>query len=233
MEIGGTLGFPLLFIGFFAVGMENLVDTSQLQGADYLAFITPGIIALTALTGAVNSGMTLLEEKIRGILKEYFVAPIPRMSILLASSMSGMAKTLVQSAIILLVAMLFGAHLNTSAIGIVLALVFLLLYVVGFVGFSNGVAIRSKSIGGYHTLVFLLNLPLLFLSNALYPMESMPRWMRFLAYLNPTTYVVDGMRTSLYGLSSIPYWISFLVLSAFAIVCTWYGLRSFRHETAR
>ncbi len=34
------------------------------------------MIALTALSGAVNSGMTLLEEKIKGILKEYFVAPI-------------------------------------------------------------------------------------------------------------------------------------------------------------
>jgi ABC-2 type transport system permease protein len=70
MEIGGTLGFPLLFVGFFALGMENIVDRSPLDGTSYLAFITPGIIALTALSGAVNSGMTILEEKIRGILKE-------------------------------------------------------------------------------------------------------------------------------------------------------------------
>ncbi len=231
MEIGGTLGFPLLFVAFFAIGMQGLVDTSQIQGADYLAFITPGIIALTAVTGAVNSGMTLLEEKIRGILKEYFVAPFPRMSILLASSMSGMTKTLLQSFIILFVAMLFGARLDSSILGIIFAFIFLLLYVVGFVGFSNGIAIRSKSIGGYHTIVFMLNLPLLFLSNALYPMEAMPSWMRVIAYLNPTTYVVDGMRASLYGLNSIPYWISLVVLGVFAVLCTWYGLRSFRQAT--
>ena len=60
MEIGGTLGFPLLFMGFFAFGMQSLIDTDMLGGANYLSFITPGIIALTALTGAVNSGMTFL-----------------------------------------------------------------------------------------------------------------------------------------------------------------------------
>lgn len=233
MEIGGTLGFPLLFVGLFAIGMQNLINESMLQGVDYLAFITPGIIALTALSGAVNSGMTLLEEKIRGILKEYFVAPIPRMSILLASSMSGMVKTLLQSILILGIAMLFGARLQTSIVALLAALIFLLFYVIGFVGFSNGVAIRSKSVGGYHTLVFLLNLPLLFLSNALYPMESMPTWMRVIAYLNPTTYAVDGMRQTLFGFGSIPLVISLLVLVGFAILCSWYGLRSFQRVTER
>lgn len=233
MEIGGTLGFPLLFVGIFALGMQNVVDTGTLRGANYLAFITPGIIALTALSGAVNSGMTLLEEKITGILKEYFVAPIPRLSILLASSGSGLVKTLIQSLIILGVATLFGARMNTSAVGLVGAFVFLLLYVMGFVGFSNGIAARSASVGGYHMMLFVLNLPLLFLSNALYPLDAMPTWMRVLAYLNPTTYAVDGMRQMLFGLGAIPIVFSLTVLIVFAVVCNWFGLRSFRHVLER
>lgn len=228
MEIGGTLGFPLLFVGIFALGMQNVVDTGMLAGADYLAFITPGVIALTALSGAVNSGMTLLEEKIRGILKEYFVAPIPRLSILLASSASGLVKTLIQSLIILGVAMIFGARLQIHPLALAGTFLFLLLYVVGFVGFSNGVAIRSSSVGGYHTMLFVLNLPLLFLSNALYPLEAMPAWMRALAYLNPTTYAVDGMRQTLFGIGSIPPMLCLAVLALFALGCTWFGLRSFR-----
>ena len=133
MEIGGTLGWPLLWILTFGVGMERVVDVGTLGAntSSYLAFITPGIIALTALSGAVNSGMTLLEEKVKGILKEYFVAPIPRMSILLASTASGMVKTLIQSLILLVIAMIFGARLDTNLVGIVLAFVVLLVSVVG------------------------------------------------------------------------------------------------------
>ncbi len=229
MEIGGTLGFPLLFVATFALGMQNVVDAGELGGASYLAFITPGMIALTALSGAVNSGMTLLEEKIKGILKEYFVAPIPRMSVLFASTASGMVKTLIQSLIILVIALIFGARLQTGPLQLAGAFVFLLLYVMGFVGFSNGVAVRSKSIGGYHTMLFFLNLPLLFLSNALYPLATMPVWMRLLAYANPTTYAVDGLRHTLFGNGSLPGALSVAVLLLFVAVANWYGLRSFRH----
>ena len=230
MEIGGTLGWPLLWILTFGVGMERVVDVGTLGAntSSYLAFITPGIIALTALSAAVNSGMTLLEEKVKGILKEYFVAPIPRMSILLASTASGMVKTLIQSLILLVIAIIFGARLDTNLVGIVLAFVVLLLFVAGFVGFSNGIAARSKSMGGYHMVLFVLNLPLLFLSNALYPLESMPRWMQIIAYANPTTYVVDGLRQTLFANGALPVVLSMAVLTVFAVVCQWYGLKSFQ-----
>lgn len=232
MEIGGTLGWPILWVVTFGLGMERVVDVGMLAPGgtmpSYLAFITPGILALTALSGAVNSGMTLLEEKFKGILKEYFVAPIPRLSILLAATGSGLVKTVLQSLIILIAALLLGTRLTGGPIGMVGALCFLLLYVFAFVGFSNGVAARSQSIGSYHMLLFVLNLPLLFLSNALYPLDAMPLWMRICSYLNPTTYVVDGLRHSLFGAGELPVLLSLAVLVGFAWLCNWYGLRSFQ-----
>lgn len=229
MEVGGTLGWPLLWVLFFGLGMQQVVSDQVLGGAtSYLAFIAPGILALTALSGAVNAGMVLLEEKVKGILKEYFVAPIPRMSILLASTGSGLVKTLIQAAIILMLAVLLGATITGGFVGLVGAAVFLFLYVAAFVGFSNGMALRSKSLSGYHMILFVLNLPLLFLSNALYPLSTMPTWMRVLAWLNPTTYAVDGMRTMLYGVNEIPLALDLAVLIGFAVLCTWFGLRSFR-----
>ena len=166
-ELGGTLAAPLLLAVTFGAGMQGIVDQAAIGGMNYLSFITPGILGFTALSGAVNSGMTILEEKIRGYLKQYLVAPIPRMSVLLASTLSGFVKTLVQSLLILVIAIVFGAQLATSALGIVGALIVLALFMLAIVGFANGVALRSKSIGGYHTLLFLLNLPLLFLRQRL------------------------------------------------------------------
>jgi ABC-2 type transport system permease protein len=48
-------------------------------------------------------------------------------------------------------------------------------------------------------LIILFNLPLLFASNALYPLDLMPRWLEVLARLNPTTYAIDTLRHILYG----------------------------------
>jgi ABC-2 type transport system permease protein len=227
-ELGGTLAAPLLLAMTFGAGMQGIVNTGAIGGLSYLSFITPGILGFTALSGAVNSGMTILEEKIRGYLKQYLVAPIPRSSVLLASTLSGFVKTLVQSLLILAIALLFGARLVTSPAGLVGALVVLALFMLAIVGFANGVALRSKSIGGYHTMLFLLNLPLLFLSNAFYPLDSMPPWMRVVALLNPTTYVVDGLRQTLFGGGSLPLLLSIAVLALFAILLQWYGVSSFR-----
>ena len=227
-ELGGTLAAPLLLAVTFGAGMNQIVDPNALGGADYLTFITPGILAFTALSGAINAGMTTLEEKIRGYIKEYLVAPIPRTSILLASALSGTVKTVVQSLLILVIAMVFGASLTTSVAGLLVAAASLVLFVTAFVGFANGMALRSKSIGGYHTLLFLLNLPLLFLSSALYPLDTMPVWMRVIAYLNPTTYAVEGLRAGLFNNGSLPVWLIFAVLGAYALLFNWFGVRSFR-----
>jgi ABC-2 type transport system permease protein len=228
MEIGGTLAWPIHWLATFGLGMESVVNMQVVGAGSYLAFITPGIIALTALSGAVNSGMTLLEEKIKGIIKEYFVAPIPRMSILLASTGSGLVKSVIQSVIILVLAIIMGARMTGGIAGSIEALLYLFLYTFAFVGFSNAIAILSRSTGGYHMLLFVLNLPLLFLSNALYPLSTMPAWMRVFAFLNPTTYVVDGLRQSLFGAGELPMWLNFGVLIIFSVLCSWFALRSFR-----
>ncbi len=227
-ELGGTLAAPLLLAATFGLGMERLVTPEAINGLSYLSFITPGIIAFTALSGAVNAGMTILEEKIKGMMKEYMVAPIPRVSILLAATGSGLVKTLVQSLLIVVVAALFGAELRTSLIGVLSALLVLGAFVVTGVGFSNAMALRSKSIGGYHAILFLLNLPLLFLSSALYPLETMPGWMRIVAMLNPTTYAVEGMRAAIFGGGTLPLALCLAVLSAFAVFCTWFSVRTFQ-----
>jgi len=227
-ELAGTLAAPLLLAATFGLGMEKLVASEAIDGLSYLSFITAGIIAFTALSGAINAGMTILEEKIKGMMKEYMVAPIPRVSILLAATGSGMVKTVAQSLLIVVVAVLFGARLQTSAVGVLAALLVLAAFVVTGVGFANAMALRSKSIGGYHAVLFLLNMPLLFLSSALYPLDAMPGWMRVVALLNPTTYAVEGMRVALFGSGSLNLTLCLAVLSGCAVLCTWFSARTFQ-----
>jgi ABC-2 type transport system permease protein len=72
-------------------------------------------------------------------------------------------------------------------------------------------------------MIMLLNLPLLFLSNALYSLSSLPTWMRIGAYINPTSYVIDGVRqmvlkngAAMAGGDVLPLWLCFAVVVAFA-----------------
>jgi ABC-2 type transport system permease protein len=226
-ELGGLLIQPILWVVLYGVGMGAVVG--KVEGSDYMSFMVPGILALTALGGAVGGGMALLDERLRGILKEYLVAPIPRLSILLGNAASTTTKALFQAAIILIVGALMGARLTASPLGWMALVVLLTLFTLGFAGIALAVAARSSSIMGYHGMIFLFNLPLLFASNALYPLVAMPGWIRTLALLNPTTYLIDALRALVFnGAATLPLPLSFAVIVLFATIGLALALWSFR-----
>lgn len=193
-EAFGTLFQPILWVILFGTGMKSIMGSTAPGEEDlYMTFMVPGIIALTAMSGAIEGGLTLLFERIQGIIKEYLVAPIPRMSILVGNAMSTVTKSLLQSLIILAIGVLMGAQfVGLDIVGWLGGLILITGYGLGFAGIGLAVASRTNSPGGYHMIIFMLTLPLLFLSNALYPLQSLPTWMQIGAKVNPVSYVVDG-----------------------------------------
>jgi len=224
MEMFGFAIQPVLWVVLFGVGMKSMMDPAMPGGGDaYVTFMLPGIIALSALGGAVGGGSVWLTERLRGIVKEYLVAPIPRQSILMGNALSTMTKSLFQAAIILIVGLLMGAKLSANPLGWLGGLVLVAGYGLGFSGVALATASATDNPGAYHGMIMLLNLPLLFLSNALYPLESLPTWMRIGALINPTSYVIDGLRqmmlkdgAALAGGDVLPLWLCFVFVTAFA-----------------
>lgn len=235
-EIVGMLIQPILWVLLFGVGMRSLMGTTTPgSGNDYMTFMVPGIVTLTAVSAAIAGGSTWLNERLMGIVKEYLVAPIPRLSILMGNATSIVTKVLVQSIVILIVGLLMGATLNNSPLGWLGGLLLIAGYGVGFSGLALAVASSTDSSEGYHMMIFLLQLPLLFLSNSLYPLETLPTWMRIGAYANPTTYIVTGLRQitlgptpSMGAVANIPLWLCFWISIGFAVVGMTVALKAFK-----
>jgi ABC-2 type transport system permease protein len=235
-EIVGMLIQPILWVVLFGVGMRSLMGTTAPgSGNDYMTFMVPGIVALTAVSAAIAGGSTWLNERLIGIVKEYLAAPIPRLSILMGNATSIVTKVLVQSIIILIVGLLMGAKLSDNPLGWLGGLLLIAGYGIGFSGLALAVASSTDSSEGYHMMIFLLQLPLLFLSNSLYPLETLPAWMRIGAYANPTTYIVTGLRQitlspvpTMGTVANIPLWLCFVVSVGFAVFGMNMALRTFK-----
>ena len=209
--------------------------TAPGSGNDYMTFMIPGIVALTAVSAAIAGGSTWLNERLIGVVKEYLAAPIPRLSILTGNASSIVTKVLIQSVIILMVGLLIGARLSDNPLGWLGGLLLIAGYGIGFSGLALAVASSTDSSEGYHMMIFLLQLPLLFLSNSLYPLETLPLWMRIGAYANPTTYIVTGLRQITLGpvptmgtVANIPLWLCFVVAVGFAAFGMNIALRAFK-----
>ena len=223
-EIFGMLIQPILWVVLFGIGMKAMVGPVMPGGGEfYIPFILPGIIALTALSGAMGGGTVWLDERIRGIVKEYLVAPIPRLSILMGNALSIVTKSLFQAIVIFIVGVLMGAKINLNPLGWFGGLALVAGYGLGFAGIALAFASKTNNPGAYHAMIFLFNLPLLFFSNALYPLASLPMWMQVGARFNPTSYVVDGVRqmvlengAALSGGEVLSLWLCFLAVAVFA-----------------
>jgi len=234
-SIVGMLLQPAMWVILFGAGMRSLMgSTSAGNGQDYITFMVPGITALTVVSAAIAGGSTWLIERTSGIVKEYLAAPISRLGILSGQAAGVVSKVLLQSIIILLVGVLMGAGLNRQPAGLAGGLLLIAAYGIGFSGLALAVASSTDSSEGYHMMIFLVQLPLLFLSNSLYPLAALPGWMKVGVYANPTTYVVSGLRQitmaaapSMGAADAVPIWLCFLVSGLFAVVGMLLARRAF------
>lgn len=80
-------------------------------------------------------------------------------------------------------------------------------------------------------IVNLITMPLLFLSGIFYPISTMPDWMKVLAYLDPATYAVDGMRYWLTGVSSIDPALDIGLLTVLTVIFLVFAARVFEEAT--
>ncbi len=152
MEIGGTLSTPILWMLLFGLSMDGMVKNMKDLNLtiSYMAYITPGVMLLTGLTAAILGGSTLLMERVNGVIKEYLVAPIPRLAVLLGTMASGLTKAVLQSLIVLILGVLLGASLILNPLSILFGLTIVIIYSLGFVGVAAAAASRAKGMESYH-----------------------------------------------------------------------------------
>jgi ABC-2 type transport system permease protein len=190
----GSLGMPILFLVALGGGFSALVP-----GFDYQSFILPGIIAMTLLFTSVFSGVSIIWDREFGFLKEMLAAPASRETIVIGRTLGGATTAIIQGAIIFVIGTLVtGTPLPPPAnfIGILAMMTILSSFLV-----SVGIAFASvvTEVETFQLIMNLIVMPLFFLSNALFPVSSMPEWLRAASALNPISYAVDGLRTMMIG----------------------------------
>ncbi len=206
----GNIVQPFFFLAILGFGLSSAAFPGIPSGFQFVDFLTPGIVAMAVLFSSIFAGVSVLWDKQFGFLQEVLVAPVSRLSIVLGRTLGGATTALIQGFIILGIASALSVRLKPF--GLLLGIVFMVLIAFTAVGFGLIVASQMEDFHGFQLIMNLLVFPLFFTSSAVYPLEGLPAWLRTIAYLNPLTYGVDGLRESLIGFSSIPIEIDLAVL---------------------
>ncbi len=225
----GSLATPLFFLIFLGMAPIRLPNASE---GGYISFLAPGIIGMIMLFASMGAGFNLLWDKEFGFLKEIMIAPVKRRTIILGKTAGGVTTALIQGLLILIFALPLGLELTGIqpqfsvagfALGFLAATAFMALISFTFTGLGVSFASRMKDFHGFQLMWQLLVFPVFLTSGALFPVDAFPKWLRFMAYINPLTYGVDGMRGSLIGISEMPLIVDFAVLIISSIIMTSIG----------
>jgi ABC-2 type transport system permease protein len=197
-RIIGSLGQPLLFL--FALGFGFGPIFQRAGGGNYINFLAPGVIAQGILFTAIFSGIELIWDRQFGFLKETLVAPVPRLHIMIGRTLGGATIATLQGVIILALTLLAGFR-PYSISSLLLALGVMFLIAVLFTALGTAIASTLQDFQGFQLIMNFLVMPLFFLSGALFPLDNVPVVLKTIASLNPLTYGVDALRTTLVGMT--------------------------------
>lgn len=183
---------PLIYLFLLGTGLEAAFTVFGSGETDYVAFMYPGIVAMTILFTAMFSAISIIWDREFGFLKEMMVAPIPRTSVVLGKVTGGGTTAFLQGIILLLFMPLVGIPYSLERI--LLMLVFMLVLSMGLTSMGVLIASRMRSFEGFPIVMNFILLPMFFLSGAMFPLQNLPGWMEVLTKINPLTYGVDALR---------------------------------------
>ena len=227
----GLFGKALNFGGFVAQSgapqsVQNAIMLKTFGTTSYFSFLSAGMLAFIILFTAAFSGMSVVFDRRFGFMNKALSTPVGRGAIVLGKVNQSVIRSLIQAAIVLIIAVALGMDTQyLSVLGIAGAFTILFLMSFGLSSLFVMLALRSSDWQTQMAIINLLNLPLLFASNALLPVALMPAWLQTVVKLNPVSYANDATRQLLIGaIGTNSLVVDFAVMIGFAVVLAGLGI---------
>lgn len=222
----GSLGMPFFFLAILGSGLGASFQVQNFEGS-YMSYIMPGILGMVILFGSLFAGISVIWDKQFGFMKEILVSPASRISIMAGKVFGGASTAITQALLMLGISLLIGVEIS-GLLGLLLSFVFMFLISFSFVSLGVTFASKMEDMQGFQLIINFLIMPIFLLSGALFPLSGLPNSIKWITYLDPLTYGVEGLRYSLLGVSYIPAWQSLTVLGLFSLTTLAIGTHFFK-----
>jgi ABC-2 type transport system permease protein len=232
--IGIVLVQPVIWLLLFGELFQRVVDIPGFQGGDYKQYLVPGVLVMTAFFSSGWNGMSTIEDLDRGVTDRLLVTPTRRLPLVAGRLGQNAVQVLVQSLVIVGMALAIGVSFDGGVVGIAALLLVAVLLGTAFAALSNALALVARQEESLIGAVTFLQLPLVFLSTAFMQEALVPGWVATVAGYNPVDWAVVAGREAVQGgadWSAVAGYSG--LLAAFALACTMLATRAFRAYQAQ
>ncbi len=194
----------ILIIGL-SVGSRIQIDT----GVPYVAFLIPGLVALTVIESSYGEGSSsLFQHRFMNSIQELLVAPLSYWEIVGGFIFGSVVRALVLGCLLLLFLPTFSGLWPGSW---VLTLLLMTLISVLFTAIGLLMALYAEKWDQIAIPQVFVFTPLIWVGGAFSPLQLLPASLQTVARFNPMFYIIDGLRQAVLGVGEAPFWVSLLV----------------------
>lgn len=226
----GGIADPLFSLFALGYGLGGFIG--EVEGGSYIAFLTAGIVSLSAMNAATFEGLYLAYTRM-AVLKTWdgmMAAPLGIVDVVMGELLWMGSKSLIGASLILLVAL--GAGLTAGWMVLwVLPVVFL----AGLCFGAMALVVTSYA-RSYDFFVYYITLgvtPMILLGGVFFPSETLPETVRLGSACLPLQHVVALIRPLLSGRFDWPLLIHLTVPFGFAVVCTGFAIWRLRRRLSQ
>lgn len=227
--IAFTLVQPAIWLLLFGQLFKGVVALPGFGDSSYIAFLTPGIVMMTALMTSGWSGTSFIADMERGVMDRMLASPVRRGALMAGQLISNGTTTMIQTVLVFAIGFAAGARYDGGVLGYVVTIVASMLVGTAFGSLSNAVALLTRQQDALIGISQFVSLPLTFMSSIMLDPKLAPEWVGVAARFNPVDWAAIAARQAL---SADPDWNSVarhgLYLVAFTLIVGYLSTRAFR-----
>ena len=183
-------------MGVFFLILFNYVFGGSIgagAGIDYLNFLVPGVLVITALQGAQQTSLGLAADLTEGVTDRFRSLPMSQVAVIAGRTVADAVRNVAGLVLVALVALLMGYRFASlgGAIGAV-ALTTAIGFGFSWLGAAIAVKVRQPDMVGMLSMFWLF--PLMLASTAFAPAETMPGWLQPFVEYQPISASSDAVR---------------------------------------
>ena len=211
---------PIIYLIAFGFGLGRSV---RIEGADYLSFLLPGLVAMSSMNNSYTwvANSLNLNRLYFKTFQIFVQAPISPSSIMTGEVLAGMAKGLFASALIIIVGFFSSPDFSLSA----MFMIALLLNCFLFANFGVIIGMITKSHEDTATYSNFLIIPMAFFSGTFFPVDKLPVYFKAVIYVLPLTHTSILIRKTCLDTEGF---ISLCVMIVYAVLFFMYGSKLIR-----
>ena len=194
------IGLPAMYLVFMGSMFPSIIPSFDIgaQSFDYVSYLAPGIIAFQTVMAGTMGGSMLWVDRRFGMFSQILSGPFTRTQYLLGIMVATTSASLIGALVMFAIAVPLGSAMSFTLLGVGLVLMNLIVGGVFFCSLLLFIAARVRSNNAYNSIQILVIFIINFVSDVFYPITSAtPLPLRIFSYVNPLTYIADGIRAGL------------------------------------